>query len=500
MRRRLQRYEIHRQRTLGAVRPLVCAVVLLASAGLSASAAAGADAANAGTCAGHWVQRLGGSHSILQGSMTDEASLRQRLPELEASIRTAVARDPTLGPAVAEALIAAIRSGSGISERPIQRTEAVHWMAYQPNPGEIGVIEPACLRLGKVYYAFEITVEVPDSGPVAQAPTCAIVATRDCAAENPAITVDIRGSSPGAGVTLATNGGAAVAVSGEGELWTVEDPGPFDLDAVFTVTAHGAPGPARATRAYRFLIPKVCGNLAYLGETPGSTMLPASEPAACEKSVTVERCTPAVAQTPIVEPAGTVAERCDDSWVMRPFLFAFFPTGNKAERDIVLPTGPAHESFEVDNGYGFGLSAERRMGPVFGLEGAAMQGRADSTFKLENGDPSGEASHRANFFAFTFGPNFHLLGCTGADLYLGPFVGYGGLADPNYWVGDHHFRATLDGRFLWGAQLGLDLPFRADGPWAFHGGLRYIKLSQDTDAGSIEVDPLLLEVGLAYRF
>jgi hypothetical protein len=67
-------------------------------------------------------------------------------------------------------------------------------------------------------------------------------------------------------------------------------------------------------------------------------------------------------------------------------------------------------------------------------------------------------------------------------------------------VSDHRFVASFDRRFLWGAQLGLDVPFSGAGPWGFHGGLRYIDLSQDTDAGSLKVDPLLVELGLSYRF
>jgi hypothetical protein len=43
------------------------------------------------------------------------------------------------------------------------------------------------------------------------------------------------------------------------------------------------------------------------------------------------------------------------------------------------------------------------------------------------------------------------------------------------------------------------VPF-GTGPWGFHGGVRYFDLSQDTDAGTLEVDPLLVTVGLSYRF
>ena len=471
-----------------------CTLVPVANAAVSASPV---STVSSDLCPGGRVQRLGGSHAVTRQPIVDAANLRQRLPELEASIRTVIAKDPTLGPAVADALIAAIRDGSGITERPMQRDEAVHWMAYQSKPGTIDAIAPVCLRLERAYEAFEITVETLDPAQVAQAPNCAIVATRSCTEASPTFAVSTRGSSPGARVTMAAGDRPVAAVGGPAESWTVEDPGPYELDATFTVKAQGSPAPARTARVFRFLMPKVCGNLAYLGEAERKTIGAAGPAATCEKSVRVERCAPVVAPP---APQAVVADLCEeDRWALRTFLFGYFPTGGELERDILLSTGPARESFEIDDGYGVGVAVERRLGPVLGLEGAALFGRGETSYELDNGSAVGEDSHNANFFAFTFGPNFHLLGCGGVDLYVGPFLGYGGFADPNYWVFDHHFAASLDGRFIWGGQIGLDVPFGAS-RWGFHGGMRYLDLSQDTDAGSIKVDPLIVEIGLAYRF
>ncbi len=206
--------------------------------------------------------------------MPDVASLRLRLPELEASIRTVVAKDPTLSPAVADALIAAIRDGSRVTERQMRRDEAILWMAYQPEPGRIDAIAPACLRLERNYEAFEITVEVPEAAALAQTPTCAIAATRGCEGDDRVFTVDVRGSSPGAQVTMTRGGQPATVVGGPGATWTVADPGPYDLDATFTVRAEGGTAAARKARVFRFLMPKVCGNLAYLGEAAPRALPP----------------------------------------------------------------------------------------------------------------------------------------------------------------------------------------------------------------------------------
>lgn len=480
-------------------------------------------AADADLCRGHWVRDLAGPLAVTREPMADVASLRQRLPELEASIRAVVARDPTLGPAVADALLAAIRDGSQIGERPMRRDEAVIWMAYQPQPGRFDAISPACLRLERDYEAFEITVEVPDPASAAQAaqmPTCSIAATRSCAAEDRVFTVDLRGSSANAQVTLAIGGAPAAVTGGPGQTWTVADPGPYDRDATLTVRAAGGPVAARTARVLRFLMPKACGNLAYLGESAPRTIAPASAPTACEQSVVVSDCglsasldaplgaapTAQAGMDAAASPYGAASSGgagfcAEGGWIVRPFFFGYFPTGDARQREIdLIWTGPARESFELGDGFGIGASLERRLGPVFGVEGAVMIGRGSSEYILDDGNVSDRDSYQVTFQALTLGVNFHLLDCGGADLYLGPFLGYGGFADPIYWVSDHRFVADLDRRFLWGAQIGLDLPFGSDGPWGIHGGLRYMDLSQDSDAGSLKVDPLLVELGLFYRF
>ncbi len=480
---------------------------------LSMSVAVPATAAvDPALCSGPAITRLAGPHAVTHQAIVDLADLRRRLPQLEASIRAVVARDPSLGSVVADALIAAIRDSSpAVQEGTLRRDEALRWMAYQPAPGQIEAISAACLQLDRDYEAFEIAVAIAEPEAVVQAPTCAIAATRNCEAASPTIKVDLRGSSPGGRVTL-TTADRPPTVVGSGDTFTVADPGPYDLDALFTVKVPAAPAALRKARVFRFLMPKICGNLAYLGEGKSQTM-PAEGPAGstpgCERSVQVAPCA-----RPIVEPgpgpgsgsgsgsanAAVRSPVCEDGWTARVFLFGLFPTGADQQRDIPLSEGLAHERFGLSSGYGLGASVEKRFGKVLGIEAAVHFGVADSEYELEILTRSGKDNHRANFYALTAGPNFHLLGCGGPDLYVGPFLGYGGFADPNYWALDHHFRASFDGRFLWGAQLGLDLPFSPEGAWGFHVGLRYFSLAQDTDAGSFDIDPLIAEGGLAYRF
>lgn len=477
---------------------LICTLTL--AAGVLTALPAAAQQTGTGICTGKQVvTRLSGPHAVTKRPVADLAALKSRLPELEASIRTVIAKDSSLGPQVADALIEAIRSGSGVTERSMGRTEQVQWMAYQPDPGRYDVITPACLKLDRTYEAFEILVEVPDPVRAAPAPTCNITVDRSCVASGSTFSINTAGSSPGAKVTMTGASGAETPISGS----SYTDSQPYDTDATFTVRVQGAPSPAATARVYRFLMPKVCGNIAYLGEGPTKTLAAAGAPLSCEKSTRVERCAPALPVEPEPGPVtgGDEVASCANTWTARGFAFGYFPLGSDQERDVIVPGNlPGDERFGVTNGYGIGGSVERRFTDLIGLEAGLMFGRGSSDYDITLRDGRQESdSHSVNFYALTVGPNFHLTRCSSVDVYVGPFIGYGGFGDPNYWAFDHHFHADFSGKFIYGAQLGLDLPLR-NGPWGFHTGLRWFRLDQDTDAGDLSVDPLIFELGFTYGF
>lgn len=516
-------------------------------------------------CKGRLVRRLGGPHAITKQPIRDLADLQRRLPELEAGMREVIARDPKLGPGVADALIAAIRSGNGVTDGKLGARDNFLWMSYQPQKGVIGVIEPPCAQLRKDYDSFDIAVEV---APAAAAPVqdarCALTVNRNCERENPTITLDTTGSSGGVRVE---RGGQAVA--GAGPRLTTADPAPYSEDLTFVVRAQGSAPAAQAATVHHFRIPKICGNLAFMGSSPGRTVAAAAKPAGCEKSVTAPQCKPwaevavepptvevhhpttiktaggyhdGLARLEIVCPGGTPIvidnpERshqhtpghlcCDHDgynvrfetrnaagdvaeatarlnvtphdWTLRTSLAYLMPMDGEQERDIEIGGAAAREQFEVDDGIGVTVALERRLNTHVGIEFGALLGQFDTEYEVTLGDATDGWELSPKVYAFMVGPNFHFGRCA-PDLYAGIFVGYGGLYDPNYWAFGHRFHADFSGDFIYGAQLGLDVPFRADSDWGFHLGARYIVLDQETDAGTIDIDPLILELGLAYKF
>ena len=190
-------------------------------------------------------------------------------------------------------------------------------------------------------------------------------------------------------------------------------------------------------------------------------------------------------------------------WVFRGSLAYIMPTDGEIERSFATlpPFGAAaHEEFEIEGGMGVSLALERRYNEKWGLEFGTLFGQLDTEYGLSVGSQSGGWELSPKTYAFTVGPNWHVLGCSQVDFYLGAFLGYGGIYDPDYWALGHRFHADFSGDFLYGLQLGVDVPFARTSDWGFHGGLRYLVFDQDTDAGSVDIDPLVFEAGIAYHF
>ncbi len=102
---------------------------------------------------------------------------------------------------------------------------------------------------------------------------------------------------------------------------------------------------------------------------------------------------------------------------------------------------------------------------------------------------------------FTLGPNFHLTPGKKVDFYVGPYIGRAQFDDPSYNLGGSLGTVSLDidDEFVFGAQIGLDVPFGASN-WAFHLGGLYMKLPVNLSGVDLDADPLIGTIGLAYNF
>jgi len=194
-------------------------------------------------------------------------------------------------------------------------------------------------------------------------------------------------------------------------------------------------------------------------------------------------------------------------WVLRFFGAWLDPDSNEVRGETTLSDGsPFRGHGNLDNGRGIGASAEYKFNDRFGLEGRGLFGRFDSGFTIDIGEDWARDDDTIPYWELDFGPNFHLTPNSRVDLYVGPFVGWGNLDDGKYSALGRSVTQTYDSGVLWGGQVGLDWPFTVDGNWGLHFGGRYTDFSVDVvnpidgSKGSVDINPLELELGLSYTF
>ena len=544
--------------------------------------AAGASLAGAqGVCSGfdrtHIITRLGGPNALGPGGLETVADLQAYFAANPDDVRSILA-SRGLGDEVADGLLAAVREGAGLTERPMERGETLRWMAYRKG-GEIVTIENVCLRLAGSAPAFEIAVPVVTVRRGATA-DCTLEATTDCRPDGTgSLTVQ---AAPGARVVLEGPGGARTVLDGVESSWT----GPMDdpSHAAHVLRVTGAAMSSETVTTYRFLVPRECVNLSLVGQTeherPGAPVRceertevscppPPPPPPTCTVELDRTRVRPGEPVTysvtgrwtsldlelrhdglPQSQPeldrdggvlavsrrgdysiVGTASDEQGDTvtcrasfevvgadWIVRPFAAALFVDGGETGGDVFVPAGakscpcsPA-TTFGFDDGFGLGVSLERRLGERFGLEARVLYGRLDDRFWIGANGVGITDRDTADYWDLGLGLNVHLTPRRALDWYVGPFLGYGTVEGHTSLAFDRSLEYDPEGGLTWGVQMGLDWPLGA-GPWALHVGARYTRYRADVvrrytspaglvteQTGALDLDPVTAELGVAYRF
>lgn len=147
-------------------------------------------------------------------------------------------------------------------------------------------------------------------------------------------------------------------------------------------------------------------------------------------------------------------------------------------------------NINTDPGFGFYLAYEWRS-KMIGLEFSGAYSNHDGTGSYRNfNKKTTQVTGEFNMIPVSLAANFHVFGRSYVDLYLGPVVGY-------YFMSE-----SMDDSFGYGAQIGADWNL-SDGGLALNTALKYMFVSPDIDGSdgqSYDVNPLSVQVGLAYRF
>jgi outer membrane protein W len=153
-------------------------------------------------------------------------------------------------------------------------------------------------------------------------------------------------------------------------------------------------------------------------------------------------------------------------------------------------------SSSVDVGGGFGIGAEYRFSDRLGFEFSALIAGLEVGSSV-SGRTFEARSFESSMMPLTFAVPFHFDTGTRADLFVAPTFSIVRYLDVETTVGGASVgtRVDVDSDAALGAALGVDVPF-GKGKWCFSTGVRYMK----TKVENTDVDPVIVTVGVAYRF
>ena len=205
-------------------------------------------------------------------------------------------------------------------------------------------------------------------------------------------------------------------------------------------------------------------------------------------SVTVEVVAP-VAQT----------RDSDRYWTLRPFLGPVQTDGDSARFDF---GDGERRRYASESGFGFGVEAEYHFNPRIGLGFGALLADPGIFLELDIDEAWDMTTEDTDLTVVFIGPLFHLTPERRFDLFVGPLLGWVDYSSVSWNLLGQNVRADLDGDVTLGAQVGFDLPFRADGPLGLYVGAMYFgsKAEVESPRFDLTVNPTMFQVGLSYDF
>jgi outer membrane protein W len=466
--------------------------------------------AQANICQGYQgkqvIQRLGGPRSFNPQPVRSPQELLRYFESHETDLRTVLEAQGV--PEIQEPLLAALRSGRGVSERNLSPGETWDWMALRRGGAAVTASHLCFAPRGRrTYEAYQVEVAVQgepggsncdtietttyqlvipkvcsnlalqsksaarETLPPIPKPKVDFQVQRTCG-EGSQLRVDASGSDPGVRVII---DGQTVIPGGSGLTWQGPDPRRHEpLKVVATAVNQDRCGREQKT----------------------------------EKVAELEACEPAapVELPPAVEPEIQPTRERGHRWTIRPFLAFWDPKSDDVRTVGGTPATPERTKLSLGNGRGLGVGLEYHFNERLGLEAEVQLVEHDANFTFDLGTQWEADEDDVRSLALLVGPNFHLTPDRRVDFYLGPVVGLVDLGSADFTTLGRQFDASFDSEFTYGARLGLDVPFSAGNPWAFHAGLRYLFLEPAVELGDQEsdldlgLDPLVASVGVSYSF
>jgi len=200
----------------------------------------------------------------------------------------------------------------------------------------------------------------------------------------------------------------------------------------------------------------------------------------------------------IVALAVPLANAADSKHKFSLFTGYAMPNGDYTESDVEL----GNLKIEADDAMGYGLGYEFRYNKLmsFGASLSNWSHDVNYTISDDTGSESGKFGE-TSWMPILFDANFHLFGSSAIDFYLGPTLGYAMWDDLTPEPDIEFSQVAIKDAFTYGVNIGLDINLGEN--WAISGGLRYLLLDAEVDepdAPTIGVDPIIVTVGVGYKF
>lgn len=161
---------------------------------------------------------------------------------------------------------------------------------------------------------------------------------------------------------------------------------------------------------------------------------------------------------------------------------------------------------------GFSVDYEYRYSNLLGI--AVNLARTDLELDILHHVAAWHPPHYTGDLAMTpltISPQFHLVRAGALDVYCGPLLGYvfyGDLETPDYAFGGDSY--GVKNGFTYGVLAGLDVRL-GETNWLITGSIRYLKTTAEFEDPyqyryaddlypEIDIDPLVFQAGLGYRF
>lgn len=167
-------------------------------------------------------------------------------------------------------------------------------------------------------------------------------------------------------------------------------------------------------------------------------------------------------------------------------------------------TSIQRRKYDIGRGQGFGLGLEYHVNRRIGVEVGALFAETDLGFVVDTETQWERVEDKPDVTILSAGVNFHLTPGRKVDVFVGPLIGRADYGDAELPALGQSFDQDFEGDTVVGINLGIEVPACGKRCVSFYGGLRYLESSAESDDNApqfeIGVDPLILNVGVAYHF